>query len=43
MIDLALVVGIAIVVTALGLGIGMLIAGRLTRWLNRVDEEPDDR
>ena len=43
MIDLVLVIGIAIVVTALGLGVGMLISGRLTRWMDRADEEPDDR
>ena len=43
MIDLVLVLGIAIVGTALGMGVGILIAGRLTRWINRVDEEPDDR
>jgi hypothetical protein len=42
MIDLALVVGIAIVVSALGLGIGMLISARITRWMER-DEEQDDR
>ena len=42
MIDLALVVGIAIIATTVGLGVGMLVAGRLGRWLDR-DEEPDDR
>ena len=42
MTDIALVIGIAIAATAVGLGIGMLVAGRLGRWLNR-DEEPDDR
>ena len=42
MIGLALFVGIAIVAAAIGLGIGMLVAGRLGRWLDR-DEEPDDR
>jgi hypothetical protein len=41
-IDLALVVGIAIAGSAIGLGVGILLAGRLGRWLNR-DEEPDDR
>jgi hypothetical protein len=42
MTDVALVIGIAIVVAALGLGIGMLISGRITRWMER-DEEQDDR
>jgi hypothetical protein len=42
-IDLVLVLGVAIAVGAVGLGIGMLIAGRLGRWLDRADEEPDDR
>ena len=42
MTDIALVAGIAIAATAIGSGIGMLVAGRLGRWLNR-DEEPDDR
>jgi hypothetical protein len=43
MIGLVLYVGIAIVILAVGLGIGMLVAGRITRWLDRADEEPDDR
>lgn len=42
MIDLALVVGIAIAATAISLGVGILVAGRLGRWLDR-HEEPDDR
>jgi hypothetical protein len=40
-IGLVLIIGIAIVATAIGLGIGILVAGRLGRWLSR-DEEPDD-
>lgn len=43
MITLALYVGVAIVVLAIGLGIGMLVSGRITRWMDRADEEPDDR
>ncbi|HUQ78429.1 MAG TPA: hypothetical protein VM427_06125 [Patescibacteria group bacterium] len=43
MIVLALYAGIAIAILAIGLAIGMLVAGRITRWLDRVDEEPDDR
>lgn len=43
MIVLALYVGIAVVILAVGLAIGMLVAGRITRWLDRADEEPDDR
>ena len=35
MIGLVLFVGIAIAILAVGLGIGMLVAGRLTRWLDR--------
>jgi hypothetical protein len=42
MIGLALFVGVAIVILAVGLGIGMLVAGRITSWLDR-DEEQDDR
>jgi hypothetical protein len=42
MIGLALFVGIVIAVLAVGLGVGMLISGRITRWMDR-DEEPDDR
>lgn len=42
MIGLALFVGIAIAILAIGLGIGMLVAGRITRWLDG-DEEPDER
>lgn len=41
MIGFVLVIGIAIVATAIGLGIGILVAGRLGRWLGR-DEELDD-
>jgi hypothetical protein len=33
---------IVIVVLALGFGIGMLVAGPLSRWLDRDDEEPHD-
>jgi hypothetical protein len=42
MIDLVLVIGIAIVVSAFGLAIGILISGRITRWMER-EEELDDR
>jgi hypothetical protein len=42
MIGLVLILGIAIVAAAIGLGIGILVAGRLGRWLDR-EEEPDDR
>ena len=42
MIGLALFVGIVIAVLAVGLGIGILVSGRITRWLDR-DEEHDDR
>jgi len=41
-IGLALFVGIVIAVLAIGLGVGILISGRITRWMDR-DEEPDDR
>lgn len=43
MIGLALFVGVVIVILIIALGIGMLIAGRLTAWLDRADEDPDDR
>jgi len=43
MIGLALYVGIAIAILAIGLGIGMLVAGRITAWMSREDEEPHDR
>lgn len=39
MIVLALYVGIAIAILAIGLGVGMLVAGRISRWLEREDEE----
>ena len=39
MIGLALYVGIAIAILAIGLGVGMLVAGRISRWLEREDEE----
>jgi hypothetical protein len=42
MMGLILFVGIAIAVLAVGLAIGMLVAGRITRWLDR-DEEQDER
>jgi hypothetical protein len=42
-IGLVLVVGIGIAVLAVGLAVGMLVAGRLTRWMDRADEETDDR
>ena len=41
MIVLALYVGIVIAILAIGLAIGMLVAGRLTRWLDREDEDPE--
>jgi hypothetical protein len=41
-IDLVLVIGIGIAFTAFGLGVGMLVSGRITRWLDR-DEEKDER
>lgn len=43
MIGLALFVGIVIAVLAVGLGIGMLVAGRITAWMDRNDKEQDDR
>ncbi len=43
MIDLVLVIGIAIVVAAIGLGVGMLVAGRITAWMDRSDKEQDER
>ncbi|MFL5779167.1 MAG: hypothetical protein ACJ761_09515 [Chloroflexota bacterium] len=39
---LALFAGIVIVILAIGLGIGMLVAGRLGAWLDR-HEDPHDR
>lgn len=42
MIGLALYAGIAIAILAVGLGIGILVSGRINAWLDR-DEEPDDR
>jgi hypothetical protein len=42
LIGLVLFIGIAICILAVGLGIGMLVAGRITRWLDH-PEEPDDR
>jgi hypothetical protein len=42
MIGLALFVGIVIAVLAVGLGVGMLVSGRITRWMDR-EEDPDDR
>ena len=42
MIGLALFVGIVIAVLAVGLGVGILISGRITGWMER-EEEPDDR
>jgi hypothetical protein len=42
-VTIALVAGIAIAVLAIGLGIGMLVAGRITAWMDRADEGPDDR
>ena len=41
MIVLALYVGIAVVILAIGLGIGIFVAGRLTRWLDHQDEDPE--
>ena len=43
MIGLALFVGIVIAVLAVGLGIGILVSGRITAWLDRSEEEQDDR
>jgi len=43
MIDLVLVIGIVIVFTAFGLGVGMLVSGRITAWIDRSDKEQDDR
>ena len=43
MIGLALFVGIVIAVLAVGLGIGILISGRISRWMDRQDEESNDR
>jgi uncharacterized membrane-anchored protein YhcB (DUF1043 family) len=34
---------IAIVALVIGLGIGILVARPLDRWVARHDEEPDDR
>jgi hypothetical protein len=41
MIGLALFVGIVIAVLAVGLAIGILISGRISRWLDRQDEDPE--
>jgi hypothetical protein len=38
-IGLALFVGIVIVVVAFGLGLGILVSGRISRWLDPDDEE----
>ena len=43
MSGLALFVGIVIAVLAVGLGIGILVSGRITAWLDRSDEEQDGR
>lgn len=43
MIGLALFVGIVIAVVAVGLGVGILVSGRITAWMDRNDEEQDDR
>ena len=43
MIGLALFVGIVIAVLAVGLGIGILVSGRITAWMDRSDKEHDDR
>ena len=40
--SLFLIALIAIAVLALGFAIGMLVAGPLSRWLDRDDEEPHD-
>jgi hypothetical protein len=40
MIGLALFVGIVVVVLAVGLGLGILVSGRISRWLDPGDEEP---
>jgi hypothetical protein len=42
MIDLVLVIGIGIVMSAVGLGVGILVAGRFGRWIDR-REDRDDR
>lgn len=41
MIGLALFVGIVIAVLAVGLAIGILISGRISRWLDRQDEDSE--
>ena len=43
MIVLALYAGFAIAILAVGLAIGMFVSGRLTRWLDRSDEDARDR
>jgi hypothetical protein len=40
--SLVVIALVAIAVLALGFSIGMLLAGPLSRWLDRDDEEPHD-